>query len=639
MFYFYYSCSMVKSNSLVLYKKQPAIILENIADKYTIEYCSSLPSKGKGVSFDTQRVREKDFALIFDSASVTKAQLSEMATLKLEQAQADDIVQPLYELLEEEGILEPMDFKELCDFNGVEGAIDSWRFFIALEGSSYFFSVPGETLRFQSYSKEEINQIRQKNEAKAKEQEIRQAFILRLKQKKLSLPQDLQQMQDVEALALGKTDKSKTMKECGFSESPEKAHKLLLDTGVWSICRNPHPVRFDLSIHSATERLLTPPEEERISLDHVAYAIDSAWSPDPDDAIAFDGEWVWIHVADPASSVAPDSSIDISARNRGATLYLPEGAVRMLAEDSLADYALGLTKESRALSFKIKLDEEGNILESQVLKTIVKVERLTYEQADENKDSKEMAPLFQIARRNEERRKKAGAVSINMPEVKISVKDEIVSIHQVAYLESSSVVREFMLLAGEAAAKFAFKNGIPFPFISQVASDIPKEIPEGLAGQYRLRRCMRSRSVGVTPMQHSGLGLGMYSQVTSPLRRYGDLVAHQQLRAFMDKLPLLNKDQMLERIAAGDASAVAATRAERHSRLHWTLVYLLQNKDWQGEAVVLEEKGKQAVCFIPSLGLETVLIPSKSFKLNDVIVVKSGNINIPALTVNFMPVE
>ena len=95
---------------------------------------------------------------------------------------------------------------------------------------------------------------------------------------------------------------------------------------------------------------------------------------------------VWVHIADPASSVLPDSKIDIKARNRGATLYIPEGASRMLAEESIEDYALGLAeysngektrKLSNALSFKIKLDDNGNISETEVLKTKVFVERLT----------------------------------------------------------------------------------------------------------------------------------------------------------------------------------------------------------------------------------------------------------------------
>ena len=244
--------------------------------------------------------------------------------------------------------------------------------------------------------------------------------------------------------------------------------------------------------------------------------------------------------------------------------------------------------------------------------------------------------MYAIARRNEQRRLKAGAVSITLPEVHISVTDGIVNIFPALSWESNNVVREFMLLAGEAVAKFAFKNGIPFPFVSQEKPDLPTNILDGYAGQYQLRRCMRSRSLGVTPMQHAGLGLGMYTQVTSPLRRYSDLVAHQQLRAFIDGRPLLNKDTMLERIAAGDAAAGASVKAERKSNLHWTLVYLTQNPQWEGDAVVVELKGKQALCLIPSLAQETLLTPSRTVALNDTIKVRAGNIDIPTLSVNFI---
>ena len=535
---------------------------------------------------------------------------------------------------EEDSFTTPVSFADLQDYADVKTAQDSWLLYKALKNTLFF--TEQAPLSFMVQTKEVIARQEEKNKAKEAELENRSAFIQRLKAKKLNLPADAQLMQDVEALALGQSDKSKTMKEAGFTETPEKAHKLLLDTGVWTVTKNPYPTRWGLSTQSATQRLAPPPEEERITLEQEAYAIDNQWSTDPDDAIAFDGQYVWVHIADPASSVYPDSPIDIAARHRGATLYIPEGAVRMLAEDSLEDYALGLTPLSRALSFCIELDENGAVLSCKVLKTLVKVKRYTYEEADIQKDSPQLAPLYAIARRNEQRRLKAGAVSITLPEVHISVTDGIVNISPALSWESNNVVREFMLLAGEAVAKFAFKNGIPFPFVSQEKPDLPTNILDGYAGQYQLRRCMRSRSLGVTPMQHAGLGLGMYTQVTSPLRRYSDLVAHQQLRAFIDGRPLLNKDTMLERIAAGDAAAGASVKAERKSNLHWTLVYLTQNPQWEGEAIVVELKGKQALCLIPSLAQETLLTPSRTVALNDTIKVRAGNIDIPTLSVNFI---
>ena len=628
---------MFKTKSLVLYKNQPALLQEVSTDKYTILYCTALPSPGgKPAQFATQKVREKDIELLFETTSGEKTLLVQLLQVSEDAKAMQEHIEPLYELLseEEDSFTTPVSFADLQDYADVKTAQDSWLLYKALKNTLFF--TEQAPLSFMVQTKEVIARQEEKNRAKEAELENRSAFIQRLKAKKLDLPADAQLMQDVEALALGQSDKSKTMKEAGFTETPEKAHKLLLDTGVWTVTKNPYPTRWGLSTQSATQRLAPPPEEERITLEQEAYAIDNQWSTDPDDAIAFDGQYVWVHIADPASSVYPDSPIDIAARHRGATLYIPEGAVRMLAEDSLEDYALGLTPLSRALSFCIELDENGAVLSCKVLKTLVKVKRYTYEEADMQKDSPQLAPLYAIARRNEQRRLKAGAVSITLPEVHISVTDGIVNISPALSWESNNVVREFMLLAGEAVAKFAFKNGIPFPFVSQEKPDLPTNILDGYAGQYQLRRCMRSRSLGVTPMQHAGLGLGMYTQVTSPLRRYSDLVAHQQLRAFIDGRPLLNKDTMLERIAAGDAAAGASVKAERKSNLHWTLVYLTQNPQWEGDAVVVELKGKQALCLIPSLAQETLLTPSRTVALNDTIKVRAGNIDIPTLSVNFI---
>lgn len=628
---------MIKAKSLVLYKNQPALLQEVSTDKYTILYCTALPSPGgKPAQFTTQKVREKDIELLFETTSGEKTLLVQLLQVSEDAKAMQERIEPIYELLseDEDSFTTPVSFADLQDYTDVKTAQDSWLLYKALKNTLFF--TEQAPLSFMVQTKEVIARQEEKNRAKEAELENRSAFIQRLKAKKLNLPADAQLMQDVEALALGQSDKSKTMKEAGFTETPEKAHKLLLDTGVWTVTKNPYPTRWGLSTQSATQRLAPPPEEERITLEQEAYAIDNQWSTDPDDAIAFDGQYVWVHIADPASSVYPDSPIDIAARHRGATLYIPEGAVRMLAEDSLEDYALGLTPLSRALSFCIELDENGAVLSCKVLKTLVKVKRYTYEEADMQKDSPQLAPLYAIARRNEQRRLKAGAVSITLPEVHISVTDGIVNISPALSWESNNVVREFMLLAGEAVAKFAFKNGIPFPFVSQEKPDLPTNILDGYAGQYQLRRCMRSRSLGVTPMQHAGLGLGMYTQVTSPLRRYSDLVAHQQLRAFIDGRPLLNKDTMLERIAAGDAAAGASVKAERKSNLHWTLVYLTQNPQWEGDAVVVELKGKQALCLIPSLAQETLLTPSRTVALNDTIKVRAGNIDIPTLSVNFI---
>ncbi|MCR5613823.1 ribonuclease catalytic domain-containing protein [Treponema sp.] len=655
---------MIRKNAVVLYKNSPAIVRDIEQDKYIIQFCSFALTKeniakfgSKGFTAQEQKVREKDITVI--SKSETPSSYSLEKIIKYENAKIEDGIKEAWELLQsdESTAGKAISFFELIDLIDSEYTDEkSWYIYSLLNSGEEFAFAPGaagagtsgaassgstpETAPcFIPRSESEIEELKKKKFAKENEAQIRADFIARLKQKKL-LPEDSIFMGDVEAFALGKTDKSKTLSEAGFSQDVEKAHKLLIDTGIWDYTRNPFPARWGLSVQSAKEGLKTPPDEERVKVPGTAYAIDNKWSADPDDAIAFDGTYLWVHIADPASTVMPDSSIDKAARDRGATLYIPEGASRMLAEESLSDYALGLKKESRALSFRLLLEDNCAIKECKVFKTWVDVECITYEEADLRKDSPELKPLFDVARRNVARRNGQGAVNIDLPEVHITVEPETkkVSIVPVTDFESSAVVREMMLLAGEGAAHFAFENGIPFPYVSQEAPDIPKDLPEGLAGEFKKLKGMHKRSVGVTPSVHSGLGIGMYSQVTSPLRRYSDLIAHQQLRAFLDGRDLIDKNTMLERISAGDEAAIACKKAERKSSMHWTLVYLLQNPDWTGEAIYVDQKGSQGLFMIPSLAQQTLLIPSKQLSLNDKITVKASKIDIPTQNVIFVEV-
>ena len=636
---------MIRKNSIVLYKNQIALVNDIEGDKFIIQFCS-FPLTEENISkfgsknfiCQEQKVRDKDIVLLSTSESPAKYSFEEL--IKYNDDQIDNKICEAWELLNSDNCSD-IEFSELAelvdsDFNDKK----AWFIFNSLVKSLQFKLIDDKAaLKFKLATAEEIEVLKKKKNEKEHEKEERQNFLMRLKQKQL-LPEDSIFMGDVEAFALGKTDKSKTLADAGFSQDVEKAHKLLIDTGIWDYTRNPYPFRWGLSVQSAKEGLKSPPEEKRLIVPGVAYAIDNKWSKDPDDAIAFDGTYLWVHIADPASTVMPESSIDKAARDRGATLYIPEGASRMLAEESLSDYALGLKRESLALSFRLLLEDNCSIKECKVFKTKVNVECITYEDADQKKDSPELKPLFEIARKNIIRRNSQGAVNINLPEVHITVDPDTkkVSICKITEYESADVVREMMLLAGEGAAHFAFENNIAFPYVSQEAPDIPQTLPPGLAGEFKTVKSMHRRSVGVTPAAHAGIGIGMYSQVTSPLRRYSDLIAHQQLRAFLDGRELIDKNTMLERISAGDEAAIACKKVERKSNMHWTLVYLLQNPDWTGEAVFVEQKGNLCVFMIPSLAQQTTLVPSKPLNLNDTITVKASNIDISSQNVVFSEV-
>ena len=100
----------------------------------------------------------------------------------------------------------------------------------------------------------------------------------------------------------------------------------------------------------------------------------------------------------------------------------------------------------------------------------------------------------------------------------------------------------------------------------------------------------------------------------------------------------MKTDDLLMRISAGDISGRNCSSIERVSRQHWTLVYLLQNPDWQGEAVILDSIKLKAHICIPSIAFETDMFLKKELSINEKITVRAENIDLPNLTVRFMQI-
>ena len=434
------------------------------------------------------------------------------------------------------------------------------------------------------------------------------------------------------------------MKELGLSETAEDAHALLLQSGFWTTHNNPHPPRFGLSLTSAKSAIDPPPDEERRDLTQLqAFAIDNDWSKDPDDAVSIEecgGKTIlYVHVADPASSIGADSPVEREARDRGATLYLPDGNFTMLAGQALSFFALGFQEKSPALTFKVSIDENGEIDDIDIFPSLVKVKSLNYKEADELAEvDSSLRSLHKLAERNMYRRSSAGAVNIDLPETHIYLDQGHINIEPVVSYRYASVVRECMLLAGEGAAIWSAgrqfnldgtMEPLAFPFVSQEAGDLPEIVLPGMAGSYRLRRSMQSRTLSLKPGVHWGLGLDFYSQVTSPLRRYTDLLAHIQIRSFLRGDKPLSADEITVRMGAGEAAAAAVSQAERASRTHWTMAYLSDKKDSIWDAVALEKKGNRWALIIPALALEVQVSLRKDPAPNDTVKLVLKSVNIP----------
>jgi len=618
---------MISVGALVIYKSKPAIVKDHADGKFSISL-----QNGEQV-----KVRDKDIELLHTGP------VNNFGEIDFNTPAAPSI-REAWELLSDEGAA--LTLKDLAGFICSEYTPSSaYAAYCVLKDGLYFC---GEIDAITPRKKDEVTAEESKRAAVRIETGERMQFLERLKaclknpdQNKL-LPEDARYLQDVEALAFGKSAKSRTMRDLTLGETPEDAHSLLLKTGFWSGMINPHPVRYGVSLSSAAISPSAPPEENRQDLCRLpAFAIDSPWSNDPDDAVSVEIEAgkniLYVHIADPAASISFDSPEEKEARDRGVTLYLPEGTVRMLAQDAIPMFALGLSEKSLALTFKMIIDENGMVLDTEIFPSVVKVRRMTYEEADrvmdenseaERTDAEALRALFALSQKIFARRTAHGAVNIELPDVHIAVENNEVKIEPIIDYNSAFLVKECMIAAGEGAGNWAASKALPFPYISQEV-EMQGKVTDGFAGSMQLRKCMRPRSLSTKPGRHQGLGLDTYTQVTSPLRRYTDLLAHIQIRTFLRGDKPLSSDDVSARLGFSEAASTASVHAERASDNHWKMVYLSDKKDSVWDAVALENKGSRWAVIILSLALEAQVPLQREVTPNDNVklVLKSVNIS------------
>ncbi|WP_338462487.1 ribonuclease R family protein [Synechococcus elongatus IITB7] len=436
----------------------------------------------------------------------------------------------------------------------------------------------------------------------------------------------------------------------GRPASAQAAHDLLVALGYWQphenlfLRRSQVPTTFPVAVMDVAQtRLLSPPvdRDRRQDLTHLkVYTIDDESTREIDDGLSCqrlsDGRLqLWVHVADPTRLIEPGDSLDLEARRRSTTIYLPTGMVPMFPlELAAGPMSLVQGQPCCALSFGICLDESGAIASYEIVPSQIRpTYRLTYEDVDEMLDlgvtaEQELLDLWDFARRRQQWRQQQGAIAINMPEAVIKVSEASDEI-QISVLEDSAartLVAEMMILAGEVAGHYGEANGLPLPFRGQPQPELPSEeellaLPAGPVRACAIRRCMPRSETSLSPQRHASLGLDRYSQVTSPIRRYTDLVTHFQIKAHLrgDELPFSAEDlqTLLQSTLSISSEAVVV---ERQTNRYWGLEYLRRqgNRLWSSLVLRwLREHERLALILIEDLGLELPIRLQQPVELGD----------------------
>ena len=189
----------------------------------------------------------------------------------------------------------------------------------------------------------------------------------------------------------------------------------------------------------------------------------------PYDAISWDSDRnkIWVHIADPSFSINFGDEVDLPARTRGSNLYVPEKIVAMLPPQATEKFGLGLQDVSPALSLGFRVDQQGDIQDIEICFSHIKVTRYSYEFVENNSQLLELGDIVYYAKYFTNKRLSKCAVELDFPEIKISLDDDKnVKLTNLPRLNSRTLVRDTILMAGVAVAQFCIKNNISVLFFN-----------------------------------------------------------------------------------------------------------------------------------------------------------------------------
>ena len=424
-----------------------------------------------------------------------------------------------------------------------------------------------------------------------------------------------------------KIQAQKLIDEIGFRGKGhpwDVAFQLLVALGTWeqdeelSVLRHQIPTRFSAE---AVEEAAAAPEfrppvsgyQDYSSL--FTFTIDDADTTEIDDALSLsehDGAVrIGVHITDVSFFFPPDSPLDKAALTRGTTVYLPRGKLPMLPAVLSEDRASLVADQLRpTLNFFATIDETGTVVEEQIHRGFIKVaKRLSYTEADallrdngSDPVTTALRRLSQLAEARKAQRIAHGAIVIEGDEIKVKVNDGDVTAMLLPNDSLSRVlVGEWMILANEMAARYCQNHNLPALYIAQPPPDevVPpaSSFPTRRVFVQAARRLMKPSHLGTTPAPHAALGLEVYTQATSPLRRYHDLQMHRQIKHHLEyETPLFNGERLQIIAASAQESSSAARRCERESTRYW-LLRMLESRKGQTVSgqVVREYNGRSFV--------------------------------------------
>ena len=347
------------------------------------------------------------------------------------------------------------------------------------------------------------------------------------------------------------------------------------------------------------------------------FTIDASDAMDLDDAVQVkkqgDNYLLSVYIADVSHYVKDGSNLDKEAIYRGTSIYIPGTVIPMLPK-KLSNGICSLNQGLKRLTLAIDIlfDKKGNVIESNVFKSIIRVtKKMSYdnvykviigenvkgymEYKDDIMQMKELAILLN------KKRIESGSINFDIPETKVVLDENgnVVDIKPYEITIANKIIEEFMLAANmQIAEKFYFLD-LPFIYrihekpdeeklrdlnevlnvynihikavknihpktLSDILDKVEDEEEKKIISGYMLRT-LKLAKYSEECIGHFGLAAKYYCHFTSPIRRYPDLFIHRVISDYIDSGYMLDDKKISKYSSDAIEYAKLSSSAEKQA--------------------------------------------------------------------------
>jgi ribonuclease R len=449
----------------------------------------------------------------------------------------------------------------------------------------------------------------------------------------------------------GKNPEGKILKVLGNLSDKGIENEIVLSK--YELDRN-FPPAVIKEVDKTAQNLLNNPGKRTDFKKLFTVTIDGETARDFDDAISLeksdDGYILYVHIADVAHFVRPNTRVDIEAYKRGTSVYFPEFAIPMLPE-KLSNELCSLRPDEVKLTLTAKIfyNKNGERVKLELYQSTIKSNyRLTYNyvndiiEGKEKTRSKPLKNLLSIAVELTnlliEKRKRQGTIDFDLPEPEFifDKNGDLVDIQPLERKLSHRIIENFMIEANEAVSEYLENLGVVSvyrvhdkpsavkvrEFLNVLSTfgisvDLPDEITpktiQEIASKFEdnkfgyilnslLVKTMEKAIYDTKNIGHFGLASKSYTHFTSPIRRYPDLVIHRLIKNALFEYPYDIPGDFVEKATKQSSETEQrAEDAEREIHQFKKLKFLENNKGTIYEAYINRLNSGGMFVFIPKL--------------------------------------